>query len=160
MKTEPDMGGVNLDILSLTALFLQARAPGDHAVGARINRRRRDGNRLGQPAHPFGGWRLVLLSCEKLPDGADITCAGRRKGASQRNHHANGSRDLSSDLTCDDAATAPADEADLQARILSELLDLRVHRRKVGVRRAHVATTAPAMDLIAEAFEKTTDSDS
>ena len=34
------------------------------------------------------------------------------------------------------------------------------HGRRVGVRRAHVATTAPAMDLIAEAFEKTTDSDS
>src|SRR6516225_1975789 len=121
------MGGVDLDVLPLTALFFQARAPGDHAVGARVDRCRRDWNWLGQPAHPFGGWRLVLLSREKLPDGADIACAGRRKGASQRNHHANDSRGLSGDLTRDDATPAPADEPDLQAGVLSELLDLRGH---------------------------------
>jgi hypothetical protein len=52
----------------------------------------------------------------------------------------------------------PADEADLQAGVLPELLDPTGHGRKVGVRSTHVATTAPTMDLIAKAFEKTTDS--
>src|SRR6516164_1521370 len=154
------MRGVDLDVLPLTALFLQARTPSDHTVGAGVDRRRRDWNRLGQPAHPFRRWPFVFLSCEKPPDGADIACAGRCKGASQRNHHANESRGLAGDLTRDDAAPAPADEADLQAGVLPELLDLSGHGRKVGVRRTHVATAAPAMDLIAEAFEKTTDSDS
>ena len=43
------MGGVDLDVLSFTALFLQARAPGDYGAG--VDRRRRHGNRLRQPAY-------------------------------------------------------------------------------------------------------------
>ena len=60
VEAKANMGSIDLDVLPLAALLLQARAPGDHPVGARVDRRRRDPNRLGQPAHPFGSRRLIF----------------------------------------------------------------------------------------------------
>jgi len=128
LKAKANMGGIDLNVLTLPALFLEARAPRDYTVAAGVDRRRRDWNRSSQLAHPFRGRRLVFLSCEELPDRSDIARSRRSKGAPERDDHTNGIRNLTRDLTCNDAATAPADKANLQARVLPELRNLRGYR--------------------------------
>ena len=39
VEAKANMGGIDLDVFPLAALLLQARPPGDHPVGARVDRR-------------------------------------------------------------------------------------------------------------------------
>jgi hypothetical protein len=159
VKAEPDMGGVDLDVLALLALPLQTGTPGDHAVGADVDRRRGDRNRLRRPAHPLGSWRPLPLPSEKSPDSPDIGRTRCRDRASQRNDHARVVRDLTWHLSRDDATTAPTDEAHTSPVVLPKLPDLRGNRGEISGRRTNVATAPPAVDLIAQGFEKTADRD-
>ena len=39
VEAKANMGGIDLDVFPLAALLLEARPPGDHPVGARVDRR-------------------------------------------------------------------------------------------------------------------------
>ena len=87
------------------------------------------------------------------PDGADVRGGRRGEGAAQRDDHADRVGRHPRRFARDDAAAAPADEADRGSSRLMERADLGGDRRQVRARRPDVAPAAPPMRLITEKLE-------
>src|SRR5580704_6975884 len=157
MMAEPAMAAVDLDILDLGALLVDAGLPGADAVGAAEDRggrhRRRLAERPGEVLvavlDPLAGGELV-----DLPGVGCLGAAGER--AAQADHTAHLVGQALGELARIDAAQTPADQAELAAAMaVVELLDPLHHVGLDAGAQAEIAALVPAVHGIALRFQET-----
>src|SRR5713101_5777933 len=158
MMAEAAVAAIDLDVLGLGAVSVQASLPGADAVGAAEDGGRRHGRRLDQRIDQIVVFDLAAArDLIGAPGVGRFGRAGERTAQTDQAAHPVGYH--LGELAGIEAAQAPADEADpAPAVALEQLVDPRQHvALEVGAQ-AEVASLVPAMRLIAVRIEKTAQS--
>src|SRR5216683_5664619 len=159
MVAEPAMAAVDLDVLDLGALLVDAGLPGADAVGAAEDRGGRHRRRLAERpgdvlvavVDPLAGGELV-----DLPGVGRLGATGER--AAQADHAAHLVGQALGELARIDAAQAPADQAELAAAMaVVEFFDPLQHVGLDAGAQAEIPALLPAMHSIAMSLKETTE---
>src|SRR6478609_7332186 len=155
MMAHAAMAALDLDALGLRARLLHAALPGADTVGAAEDRCGRHRRRDGEIATEL---RIDLVGLPPARPFIDAPGIGRMrvagKGAAQRDHLAYAVGHHLRELARIETAEAPADQADLAAMLVAELLNQIHHRVLHALAQAVIATLAPAAHRIALARQK------
>src|SRR6266851_6748072 len=158
MMAEAAVAAIDLDVLDLGPVFVQAGLPGADAVGAAEDGGRRHGRCLDQRIKQILVFDLAAArDLIGAPGVGRFGRAGERTAQADQAAHPVG-YDLG-ELAGIEAAQAPADEADpAPAVALEQLVDAAQHvALEVGAQ-AEGASLVPAMRLVAVRIEKTAQS--
>ena len=145
-----DVARRHLDVLDQRAGIVQAAAPRDDAVAARVDRRRRHRRRLPDLGHQLGV--ADLASAQQLVDAPGVgrlRMAGERRA--ERDDAARLARVELGELARVDAAEAPADQADRLALLVGERADVVAATLDHAGARAEVEPLPPGLGDVAEA---------
>src|SRR3954449_10605395 len=155
MMAHAAMAALDLDALGLRARLLHAALPGADTVGTAEDRRGRHRRRDGEIAAELGIDLVGLPPARPFinaPGIGRMGIAGKR--AAERDHLAYAVGHHLGELARIETAEAPADQADLAAVPVAELLNQIHHRVLPALAQAIVAALAPAAHRIALAGQK------
>src|SRR3954463_5166779 len=143
MMAHAAMAALDLDALGLRARLLHAALPGADAVGAAEDRRGRHRRRDGEIAAEL---RIDLVGFPPARPFIDAPGIGRMriagKGAAERDHLAHAVGHHFGELARIETAEAPADQADLAAMPVAELLN-QIHHRVLHALAGPLTPTPP-----------------
>ena len=154
---EPAMAAIDLDVLDLGVLVVEAGLPGADAIRAAEDRGGRHGRRLRQRTR-----HMMVAVVHALPRGEfiDLPGVGRLgiagEGAAEADHTAHLVGHPLGELARVDAAQTPADQAELALAVaVVELLDPVQHVGLDARPQAEIATLLPAVDRVALLLQET-----
>ena len=153
------MRAAHLNVLALRPFRLPTRPPRHDAIRTAVDRGRGNRQRRGERAQPLLRVLGESLAGQSPPNGADIRRSWRSERTAQGHDHARRLGRKTRRLARDNAAAAPADEADRDPRHVAERADLSDDGRQVRAGGPDIAPAIPAGRLIAEKLEVTADRD-
>ena len=150
----PQVPAAHLDVAVQLGLRRRARLPGDDAVAARVDGRRRH---LKRPGH-LRARRHAAARMRAGPAAVDAVGPAlprivERERAAERDHLPDEVRTLAGELAAEDAAQAPADHRDGPARALRQAVERGGHAVERPCGGADVAPEGPAGDVVPEAAQ-------